>query len=58
MTELEQIIVASVRATLIRELGWEESYAEPYLVPVMKDVLVAVAKAGYTWNPPKPKGGK
>ena len=47
MTDLEQIIVASVRATLVRELGWEESYAEPYLVPVMKDVLAALAKAGY-----------
>ena len=37
----------AVREALIEALGWEESYAEPYIVPVRKAVMKALANGGY-----------
>lgn len=55
---LDSIIDNAVRAQLTASLGWEESYAEPYIVPVREKVLEALATAGYTVAkaspPPKP----
>ena len=56
--KMNAIIDAAARAELVKALSWEEQYAEPYIVPLRIAVLAALAKAGYTWNPPKTKGGK
>ncbi len=44
---LNAIIDNAVRAQLTASIGWEESVAEPYIVPVREKVLEAIAAAGY-----------
>ena len=56
--KMNAIIDAALHAKLAEVLGWEAGMAEPYIVPLRAAALAALIKAGYTWNPPKPKGGK
>jgi len=45
--KLNAIIDTAVHAKLVELLGWEESMAEPYIVPLRQAVMAALAKAGY-----------
>jgi hypothetical protein len=56
--KMNSVIDAAVHEKLAELLGWEASMAEPYIVPLRQSVMAAIIRAGYTWNPPKPKGGK
>ena len=56
--KMNAVIYAAAHAKLTELLGWEADAAEPYIVPLCQSILAALAKAGYTWSPPKPKGGK
>ena len=53
--KMNAIIDAATHAKLVELMGWEESMAEPYIIPLRQAVVSALVKAGYTWSPPKPK---